>query len=141
MSLVLMSFVLAFGGGSPEEVAPPSSRVVLCRPNVPKQLMEGSATFSLIYEAKFDDAGLLQELTERKGFKGVDSIRACVSEWRMPGSAAGQSVSIVLRWEHGKGWVSMALKSPTLGLTLVDASPCDYLRARSETGSSKAAPP
>ena len=141
MSLVLMSLVLALGGGSPEEVAVPSSRVVLCRPNVPKQLMEGNATFNLIYEARFDDAGLLEELTERKGFKGVGSIGACVSEWRLPPSAAGQPLSIVLRWEHGKGWVSMALKSQTLSLTLFDPGPCDYLRARSETGEGNAGPP
>lgn len=127
MSLLLIT--LLTGGLAQGPAQLPSYELVLCRPNVPKVLMEGRATFTVVYDAAFDAGGHLLQLERRHGPGSVGPIHPCVSQWQLPAGEGERSVTILLQWEHGTGWTRFVVTTTNFNITLTDPSPHDYLEA------------
>lgn len=121
--VVLLAFAVACSVGPTEKE---STELAFCRPAVAEPLMRGRATFVVIYRARVDSSGIVTDLELAESVGGVESIAECVATWKLGEGWRNQEVSILLQWEHGRGWTRLSFVGQDRKLIVVDQSPRDY---------------
>lgn len=100
-----------------------SSEIVLCRLSVAEHLMRGSATFAVAYRGTVNGEGDVVDLQVVRSVSGVASITGCISDWKLGERWRNQDVSILLQWQHGKGWTTISIRGEEASLKIIDPAP------------------
>jgi len=86
--------------------------IYFCRPKVSQILVDGRASFSVIYRFQVDQDGRPVSIETLREIAGVESMAGCLAQWRLPGFPEKTDVLAVLRWEHARGWIELRIVSP-----------------------------
>lgn len=93
---------------------PPQGRLTteisVCDLEIPNSIKQANASFSVSYSFQLDKEGRpvkVSKIQDRYARKA--SVEACLSGWRFQGLPQGKHMVASLRWQHGKGWVEIAV--------------------------------
>ncbi|MGH9875781.1 MAG: hypothetical protein ACRD9S_25290 [Pyrinomonadaceae bacterium] len=93
---------------------PPQERfrteISVCDLEIQNSIKQANASFSVSYSFQLDKEGRpvkVSKIQDRYVRKGA--VEACLSGWRFQGLPSGTQLVASFRWQHGKGWVEIAV--------------------------------
>lgn len=67
-------------------------------------------TFSSLYLFSVNEKGKITTLKKlRDNFVGEETVKECVSNWKLSGFPDGAKFTVYFYWKHGKGWVEQKI--------------------------------
>ena len=119
ITIAFFGFMLAFAVAGNAQVRDPATKrpdvrvsIGFCDLDVPQFWKQANADFYVMYAFNIDSGGKVVKLNKlRDDVVGVARVRECVENWRIEGIDTSRSFGLVLRWQHGKGWVEQELSS------------------------------
>jgi hypothetical protein len=92
---------------------PTADQVELCDFKVPSIVARANATFYVLYRIHFDSTGKPDGIEKRENaFLEDRYFQDCFRRWRLP--IRDETVVVIMKWEHGRGWVSVGINGPTI---------------------------
>lgn len=98
-----------------------------CSISLPPAILQAHASFSAIYGFDVSENGVPANIKplERK-FTNAAEVEACIQKWSLPQSASKHLVA-VFEWQHGIGWVKLAVSGPDTKLSIyLSGDRCPY---------------
>ncbi len=94
----------------------------------PDILTQANASFTIGYNISINDEGYPEDvalLTFNESIKSLirgafdsEEVISCIKKWRFVGLNSKSTYTVLLRWEHMKGWVTMMIYSEKMNLCI-----------------------
>lgn len=113
-ALLIGMFTYGLGIESTPQTAPlREDRVELCDFGVTQSLAIANANLRFVFALDIGEGGAPHSIEVlKRAFLGVEPFRACFMRWRLP--VANERVTVLMEWEHGKGWTSVRISGPSI---------------------------
>lgn len=80
--------------------------ITYCNLSLPAKWKLGNLSFNSLYSFAVDDKGGIIDIKKiRDNFVGEDSVKSCITKWRIVGFPENSRFSVYFVWQHGKGWI------------------------------------
>jgi hypothetical protein len=100
--------VLGFLTGQPQSRV--STEITFCNLNVPEDIKQANASFYVSYSFEVDEDGKPIRIHKiLDDYIGEQKVSSCLSNWRFQGIKEKTKMVAMFRWQHGKGWVELAI--------------------------------
>jgi hypothetical protein len=98
-----------------------------CSISLSPAILQAHASFSAIYEFDVAENGSPANIKPlEKKFTNATEVEACIQKWSLPQSASKHLVA-VFEWQHGIGWVKLAVSGPDIKLSIhLSGDRCPY---------------
>lgn len=84
--------------------------IMFCKFDLPDQIKQAHASFSLIYSFQVDEEGqVVKPIKLTDDYVGEEIVFACLKNWRFKDVSHDSKMVMLMRWEHGIGWVSLSI--------------------------------
>jgi len=86
------------------------SEIAFCNLEVNNTIKQAKADFNVIYLFEIDTEGKPVNINKiQDKYIGKEKVVECLSEWRFEGLPTDVKLTVIFRWEHGKGWTKLSV--------------------------------
>ena len=80
--------------------------VTYCNLSLPENWKVGNLSFNSLYSFAVNNKGEIINIKKIRGdFVGEETVKSCISKWKIAGFPEHSRFSVYFVWQHGKGWV------------------------------------
>jgi hypothetical protein len=95
-----------------------ASNVTYCNLPLSEGWKLGNLTFNSLYSFSVGENGEITDIKKiRDNFVGLETVRKCISRWKIYGVPNKTPFVVYFNWKHGKGWIEQRISGN--GFTLV----------------------